>query len=342
MDRPEELFHRIEKQGLTTIEEFIRTRQSEEFFLDFKRSANDGAAGSLHQGDRQNLAKALSGFSNSEGGVLVWGVDCSQDPNLGDVAKAKIPLIDAPRFLASIEGAISGLTVPPVQNVRNIAVVQDGARGYVTTLIPKSQITPHESLYNHQYYMRAGSSFVPVPQGVLAGMFGRRPQPNVFVMYTIGNAKREEDAIIIQVGILLHNGGAGIARDIFLNGRLISEPGDNCKMGFELTDRQHWTGNFAFGFRMNIIASEGLRLAPESEIQPVVFNLHLKPPFTRDLKVDLHCGADGSLPHKGQLTSTAALVKEAYDKLMSMNDLKGTSGIISRMIGNDTEDRPSA
>jgi len=55
----------------SVIYEFIEERYTEELFLDFKRSSNNGRDKKLSQTDRQNMAKAISGFGNSEGGVLV-------------------------------------------------------------------------------------------------------------------------------------------------------------------------------------------------------------------------------------------------------------------------------
>lgn len=78
MGRAEDLFERLKQGGETAIDELIEQRQAEELFLDFKRSA-DGASGRrLHDNDRQNLARAISGFGNSEGGVIIWGVDCRE------------------------------------------------------------------------------------------------------------------------------------------------------------------------------------------------------------------------------------------------------------------------
>ena len=79
MERSKELFEKIKNEGKSAIEEFIFTHKAEELFLDFKRSADNGNKQRLHQNDRSNLAKAISGFGNSEGGVVIWGVDCSKD-----------------------------------------------------------------------------------------------------------------------------------------------------------------------------------------------------------------------------------------------------------------------
>ena len=62
-----------------------------ELFIDFKQAASEGKNfTTLHKDDRKNLSKAISGFGNSEGGVVIWGIECSRDIDVGDVAKAKV------------------------------------------------------------------------------------------------------------------------------------------------------------------------------------------------------------------------------------------------------------
>ena len=68
MGRAEDLFRRLSENGAETIDALIADRQSEESFLDFKRSLDNGVGRRLHDSDRWNLAKAISGFGNSEGG----------------------------------------------------------------------------------------------------------------------------------------------------------------------------------------------------------------------------------------------------------------------------------
>ena len=79
MGRAEDIFERIKKEGEAAIDEFILTRKAEELFLDFKRSADNGSGLKLDNKDREHLSKAISGFGNSECGVIVWGTDCSKD-----------------------------------------------------------------------------------------------------------------------------------------------------------------------------------------------------------------------------------------------------------------------
>jgi len=73
MGRAEDLFDRLERGGIAYLDELIETHKSEEAFLDFKRSENNGQSATLANSDLNNLSKALAGFANSDGGVVFGG-----------------------------------------------------------------------------------------------------------------------------------------------------------------------------------------------------------------------------------------------------------------------------
>src|SRR6266545_1698949 len=102
MGRAEELFASLKARGEAVIDEMIAEKRSEGLFLDFKRSGDNGVGASLHADDWKNLAKAISGFGNSEGGVVLWGVDCKADPLLGDIPTAKVAIADPARFVSRL------------------------------------------------------------------------------------------------------------------------------------------------------------------------------------------------------------------------------------------------
>jgi hypothetical protein len=76
MGRAEQLFDRIRNGGAAEIHNMIAAQIVEELFLDYKRSSTTLPSRKLSEEDKKNLAKAVSGFGNSDGGVIVWGVDC--------------------------------------------------------------------------------------------------------------------------------------------------------------------------------------------------------------------------------------------------------------------------
>jgi len=334
--RAQEIYNRVKKEGRKAIEEYISTRSSEGLFLDFKRSADDGKGKTLHDKDRNNLAKAISGFGNSEGGVIIWGIDCSKDCDGADVAKAKYPIENVARFVSLLQGAISACTVPPHPKVENFGIVENGKKsGFVATLITKSTSAPHQCINDYKYYMRAGSSFTSVPHAVLSGMFGRRPQPWVFLMFSVGPAKINKkelgDEVLCQVGLMITNDGRGIARDAFLNVEINKMPGKNCKAWFDWTDRVNWTGSFAFGYKLGIICKEDFRIPPRNFAQPIVLNLSFMPPFEKDFHIELKCGCEGSEPFDGEWKSDKDNISRYYKEIIEMTDLANSQKQVGKL-----------
>jgi hypothetical protein len=229
--RAEDLFQRLKDGGESEIDTLIEDRQSEEPFLDFKRSADGGAGVKFHPNDRENLARAISGFGNSEGGVIVWGVDCRDRPQVGDVPQEKHPLEDPKRFLSWLEGAVSGCTIPPHPRVEHQAIVSKKG-GFAVTFVPKSYLSPHQCLQGRQqYYVRAGSNFYPAPHGVLAGLFGQAPQPTLSHQFRIDvgvtpytGSSGKPNRFEWKVPLVIENSGLGLARDLYLNAQ-VSKPG---------------------------------------------------------------------------------------------------------------------
>jgi hypothetical protein len=317
MGRAEDLFKRIETQGETVVDEFIADRKSEELFLDFKRSSDNGSGPRLSDTDRNNLAKAISGFGNSEGGVVVWGVDCSQDSDGADVARFKVQIVNVVRFASWLEGAVSGCTVPPHQGVRSIPIVtQPTGEGFVATLIPKSNHAPHQVVGRLQYFIRAGSDFVPTPHSVLAGMFGRLPQPHVFHNFSIGRASVDEDSVTCSVGVIIWNDGPGIASDLFVNILVLSQPGDRCEFALDRTDPNNWSGVWSFGRHMSLICHPSYRLPPEARVQPLVLNLRIAPPFNAPIHIEGMVGAGSSPPYRFKLHQEPVRAQTIYEEFM--------------------------
>lgn len=316
MERSRDIFERIIAQGRQSIDEFIIQRKSEELFLDFKRSSNDGNEPRLSDNDRNNLAKAISGFGNSEGGVIVWGVDCSKGPDGADVAKCEVMLKNPTRFASLLQGAISGCTIPPHSTVENHVINVDDEKGFVVTHIPKSNYSPHQMLPKKQYYIRAGSDFVPTPHDVLAGMFGRRPQSHVYHTFLLGVPEHEGDTLKISFGIALHNEGPGIATDAFIVCTMEHLPGENSIIHFETPDRQNWTGGFEFGRRVSLISSVGYRLPPGATAQPLVIHLTFRPPFIGMLRLTGHVGSSDSRRYEFVIEKPQEIINESYSAYM--------------------------
>jgi len=219
MSRAEDLFFRLEGGGYEALTRLIEDREAESLFLDFKRSPRDGEGERLHDDDSKNLSKAISGFGNSEGGVLIWGVDCRRNAQ-GIETASKHPLLDVSGFRTKIENAISRLSIPPHALVRALEIFElDGRSGYLAVLIPKGRHGPIRSNSTNHYHLRAGANFEIVPHDALAGMFGKSPIPRVRENQIMRFARMDErrEVFNVSVGVALANTGSVLADRPYLS-----------------------------------------------------------------------------------------------------------------------------
>lgn len=299
MGRAEDIYDRILREGVDAVHGFVRDRESESLFLDFKRSRDGGKDGKLHDHDRNSLAKAISGFGNSEGGVIVWGVECSKKDK-GDVASELIPIGDVKRFVSLLEGAVSGCTLPPCPRVENCLITTGSEdSGFVVTYVPKSNAAPHQVVNDYRYYVRTGSSFSPVLHGVLAGMFGRRPQSNVSATFASHAARNCDGAVCFNLIISVYNDGPGIAFDPYFNMSFLSFPSsDVVEFSYEARDIVNWSVVEIGSRCVYAMSKEGFRLAPNSEYPLFEFSFIVLNSVERDIKIKFQCGSsNGSNRH---------------------------------------------
>jgi len=322
--RAKEILENILKNGESAIDAFISDREAESLFLDFKRSADNGSGKKLYMNDRANLAKAISGFGNSEGGIVVWGVDCREGEDYADIARAKFPLSDAMKFLSWLEGAVSSSTIPQHAGVENHPVLsRDSKEGFVITYVPLSNHAPHQVIVSgkgqYQYYIRAGSDFTPTPHAVLSGMFGRRPQPNIFPMFTTQYPKVNEGTIPqieTSLGIQIGNGGRGIASDLFMSLKVLSKPGKNCRLAIQPLDLNNWIVWSFLDFDFTAISKDHIKLPPMAQLQPFAIKLTLEPPFDKELKIESLCGCGQSSSFNFKIENSAKAFGNLYNEFL--------------------------
>jgi hypothetical protein len=296
MGRAEDIFERISREGEAAIDEFILTRKSEELFLDFKRSADGGSGGRLHSNDRNNLGRAISGFANSEGGVIVWGVDCRPEAGGADVARCKYPLVDSAAFVSWLEGSVSGCTMPACSGVRSIPISGTGSTGFAATYVPKSMRAPHQELTRGGYYIRAGSDFLPAPYGVLAGLFGKRPEPFIFHQLYIEpvHVLSEESAVHAVIVLILVSDGPGIARDLFVTIDIF-HPGGKSSISLEHGDEAVFNYYHLYGGHLSVVSRDGFKLPPGGRTHALTLKIRFIPPFTHDaFYMNVNYGCSGA------------------------------------------------
>jgi hypothetical protein len=144
---------------------------SEHEYLDYKNGKNIPI--STDEGKskiREEWAQAVSGFANADGGVVVWGIQ-TQPRDKHDIPK-NFAYVPNPESLHGLLKNYLGSEIsPPVLGVKFKVVPANENEGLVICYIPAGKMKPHESIFHHNYFMRASHQHIVVPQAVLRAMF---------------------------------------------------------------------------------------------------------------------------------------------------------------------------
>jgi hypothetical protein len=192
-------FDRIDQ---TEIVQMHDRREAESIHLEFKTLAHQ----SFGTQDVENLKIALSGFANSMGGIILWGVSTKSPEKKETHRFASLePLADGHATVTRLIELTTHATHPAVCGVAHEPIRVE--RGWVVkTFVPPSDRVPHRTNdANGQYYKRGADNFVPMWHYEIADMFGRRTRPNLVLVV---RPKLARGYILIG----LHNDGRGIAK----------------------------------------------------------------------------------------------------------------------------------
>lgn len=210
----DDILEALKTKGKALIKEWIDQGYREDLHLDFKCKSSPNTS-KPNDFDRKNYSKALSGFGNSDGGLLIWGV---QAPGSGNSTRSKQPIKGVRAFAEHLDSLVSRLVSPSVSGVSNTVIFENKAQdtGYVVSYIPRSDRAPHRAEADglKHYYKRYGDSFKPVEHYELEYMFGVRSAPDLGVFWGAEGYNDGSDSGIIKcyINIGLTNYGKAIAK----------------------------------------------------------------------------------------------------------------------------------
>lgn len=153
----------------------IETQAEESTYMDFK------AAGALEKTDvkRSEIAKDVSAFANSDGGVIIYGI---KEEN--HVA-SDFSFIDGNEYTKEwiervindgIQRRISGVKIFPIR------VNGDIKQTVYIVKIPRSANAPHMCIKRHIYYRRFNFESVPMEEYEVRDSFNRNTTPKLKIL----------------------------------------------------------------------------------------------------------------------------------------------------------------
>jgi hypothetical protein len=177
-----ELYERLAAGDAALVRALAGRREQVDF--DCKRKA-DPSHPRLETSDKQNLGVVLSAFSNSMGGLLLWGVDARKDAEGFDAVIGFRPISDIARFAENVRSACSEVLMPRVEHV-DMAAIEDPAgsgSGYLAIIAERSEKRPHRCEVGgvQGYYRRSLSSSRQMEHYEIEDAFKRNSLPHLEV-----------------------------------------------------------------------------------------------------------------------------------------------------------------
>lgn len=89
----------FENIDINEIDRYISDGQEENLNLEFKSVVHPNYNTHNREDDKKNISKTFSGFANSNGGIVVWGIKAKENRNKQDIATDKKPIKELTKFL---------------------------------------------------------------------------------------------------------------------------------------------------------------------------------------------------------------------------------------------------
>ncbi|WP_437960386.1 ATP-binding protein (plasmid) [Sorangium sp. So ce119] len=242
----------IEQERWSAIQSMIAEKTPEGIHLDFKRSQDNGRGPSLGEDDHKNLAKSMSAFANTDGGIVIFGIQTLRTSD-GDRADQICAIDSVERFAKLVRDRLDDICDPKIMNVR-VDPIKDpdsNGSGVVMIYVPPGSAGPHRSRSKRapDFYMRTELGATPMPYTVLAALFGRPPSPRLAVQIS--------QTRLTHLGIWLVNRGSGAARspyiriEIWRHSDRVRLSAENQAVGWYRDDARSMDGSTSLGFYMD-------------------------------------------------------------------------------------------
>jgi len=182
----------------------------------------------LSREQKVNLAKAVSGFWNTEGGVIMWGMSTTKKEKSGLDVITQIESLGNCRYFAKlVETIIPTLTSHPVTNCENKVITRrkGDTRGVVITYVPKGSSNPILSNKNNVFYFRSGDGFEPLPYELIKNLFAAAGSPKVSPVFNPELVEVEDD--FWKILLLAKNESYAAARDVTVSLTILNP--SNCE-----------------------------------------------------------------------------------------------------------------
>ncbi len=178
----------------------------------------------LNRGLKLQLAEAASGFANSGGGLVIWGMGTTRHTATGlDILTQIEPIGDCRNFAKQVDLSIPTVAYPSVKTAPSKVLLEstEVTRGVVITYIPPTGGDPVQSLLDREFYFRNGDHFDKMPYEILKRMFMGTSGPDLYPRFDASLVKLATDGSW-EIPIILGNLSSAAAENTQLTVQVVN------------------------------------------------------------------------------------------------------------------------
>lgn len=294
------------------LRELISTQAEESVHLDFK------SAGAFDKKDdkRSEIAKDVSAFANSDGGIIVYGL------NEENHVAHSLSYIDGNVYTKEwIERVINNGIQRRIEGVKIYPIRVDGdfRKSVYVVKIPRSANAPHMCSKRHIYYKRYNFESVPMEEYEVRDLFNRAAIPNLVITgCALIQTKESEGDITYNLWANIANDGnqacESFKLNFYINNPLI------CDIKYKVLEEKH-SHTLISQNRLKLSSPSREPIYPGEELNMGTFEIKVKrennEKFLKDLVIDMILFYPGGNYDLAYIPST----REFIDKREDINKL---------------------
>ncbi len=202
------------KIDIAEIDRYISEGQEENLNIEFKTVIHPNFNQNNKEYDKKNISKTFSGFANSNGGIIIWGIKAKENTDKQDVATDKKPIEELTKFLNTLNRLEGQAVTPVITGIEHRKVEISDDCGFIVTYVPESEFAPHMANYaGKHYYKRSGDSFYICEHYDIKDMFQRKHSANLDLNIKNKEIKQiHSDNVRVDLTIALSNTGRNYAK----------------------------------------------------------------------------------------------------------------------------------
>lgn len=180
MDQPSNAKLLFDKISIDYIRNYMLGQDFENTWLACKTKYQP-KVGLIGEPDKKPFAKAMSGFGNTSGGVILYGIEARKNDADVDRIERIVPINELAKFEADLREYETRAVERAITGLQYKAIKTDINEGILAVYVPQSDYGPHRSTVDRHFYMRAGDSFKPMDLNMIEDLMFRRIRTDIDV-----------------------------------------------------------------------------------------------------------------------------------------------------------------